>query len=173
VLGSSVVVLTAVDPDVQSALRRSDGQQLRLGVSRGVTLDDLQRGVAEAERALAAATVRDLRIARYDELAAEGLLGLVDERDALEFARSRLAPLRAYQESSGIDLVETLRAYLTANGQWDRAATELGVHRHTLRYRMRKVTQLLDVSVDTPQARMDLWFALSCVPAHNRTPPIL
>jgi subtilisin family serine protease len=49
------------------------------------------------------------------------------------------------------------------NGQWDAAAADLGVHRHTLRYRMRRVEEILDRSLDDPDVRMELWLALKAV----------
>ncbi|MFD7945372.1 helix-turn-helix domain-containing protein, partial [Streptomyces sp. NPDC059744] len=40
------------------------------------------------------------------------------------------------------------------------AAPDLGVHRHTLRYRMRRVEEILGRSLDDPDVRMELWLAL-------------
>ena len=37
----------------------------------------------------------------------------------------------------------SLRAWLAHHGQWDPSAAALGVHRHTLRHRMRTVEELL------------------------------
>jgi len=58
------------------------------------------------------------------------------------------------------DLVESLFAWLSRHGQWDTAAADLGVHRHTLRYRMRRVEELLGRSLDDPDLRAELWVAL-------------
>ena len=52
------------------------------------------------------------------------------------------------------------RAWLAHHGQWDVAAQELGVHRHTLRYRIRRVEELLGRSLDDADLRAELWFAL-------------
>ena len=59
------------------------------------------------------------------------------------------------------DLVESLRAYLACNGHWDAAAHRLGIHRHTLRYRMKRVSELLGRDLDDPGARAELWIALN------------
>lgn len=42
----------------------------------------------------------------------------------------------------------------------DGHGTDLGVHRHTLRYRMRRVEEILGRSLDDPDVRMELWLAL-------------
>ncbi|MFC6930362.1 helix-turn-helix domain-containing protein [Actinomadura yumaensis] len=48
-----------------------------------------------------------------------------------------------------------------ANGQGEAAARALGVHRHTLRARMRKAARLLGRDLDDPAVRAELWIALS------------
>ena len=54
----------------------------------------------------------------------------------------------------------TLRVFLAKNGHIDASSTELGIHRHTLRYRLGRVTELLDCSLDDPTTRAELWLAL-------------
>ncbi|WP_433439206.1 PucR family transcriptional regulator [Nonomuraea sp. CA-141351] len=98
------------------------------------------------------------RVVRFGELAGQGLLGLLDQAAVQAFAAALLAPLTAY--GSKPDLVESLRAYLDSNGHWDAAAQRLGVHRHTLRYRMKRVTELLGRDLDDPGVRAELWLAL-------------
>ncbi|MCF6474235.1 PucR family transcriptional regulator, partial [Nonomuraea sp. MG754425] len=97
-------------------------------------------------------------VVRFDELAGQGLLSLLDPAAAHAFSAAVLAPLTAY--GSKADLVGSLRAYLDSNGHWDAAAQKLGVHRHTLRYRMRRVADLLGRDLDDPGTRAELWLAL-------------
>lgn len=140
------------------------GRHGRVGVSvPGVvtverSADDFAAGLDQAERALASATPAK-PVVRFPELAGQGLLSLLDPAAAASFAAALLAPLRDY--GSRADLVESLRAYLSCNGHWDAAAQRLGVHRHTLRYRMRRVSELLGRDLDDPAARAELWIALS------------
>ncbi|SDJ40631.1 purine catabolism regulatory protein [Nonomuraea maritima] len=94
----------------------------------------------------------------FGELAGQGLLGLLDPAAAQAFSAAVLAPLAGY--GSRADLVASLRAYLESNGHWDAAAQRLGVHRHTLRYRMKRVAELLGRDLDDPGVRAELWLAL-------------
>lgn len=71
-----------------------------------------------------------------------------------------LGRLRDHDEVARGELVESLRVFLSRNGHWEAAADELGVHRHTLRYRMRKVEELTGRSLDSAQDRMEFWIAL-------------
>lgn len=120
--------------------------------------DEFAAGLDQAERALASATPAK-PVVRFPELAGQGLLSLLDPAAAASFAAALLAPLRDY--GSRADLVESLRVYLSCNGHWDAAAQRLGVHRHTLRYRMRRASELLGRDLDDPAARAELWIALS------------
>ncbi|MCG5211656.1 PucR family transcriptional regulator [Streptosporangium sp. KLBMP 9127] len=130
-----------------------------VGVSDPVSFDALTAGLAQAERALAAARRASRPVMRYAGLPGQGLLNLLDPAAADAFAAALLAPLQEY--GSRADLMESLRAYLAANGHWDAAAQRLGVHRHTLRYRMRRVAQLLGRDLDDAGTRAELWLALS------------
>ena len=42
----------------------------------------------------------------------------------------------------GDELIRSLEAFIEQNGQWEKAARELFCHRHTLRYRIRRVEEL-------------------------------
>ncbi|MFI6734252.1 PucR family transcriptional regulator [Nonomuraea sp. NPDC050451] len=128
----------------------------------GYAPEGLNGALDQARRALAAAAgnggTGKGRVVKFGELAGQGLLGLLDRAAAQAFAAALLAPLTAY--GSRADLVESLRAYLDSNGHWDAAAQRLGVHRHTLRYRMKRVTELLGRDLDDPGVRAELWLAL-------------
>jgi len=46
------------------------------------------------------------------------------------------------------------------NGQWERAARELFCHRHTLRYRIRRIEQLTGRDLSSARDRIEFWLAL-------------
>jgi purine catabolism regulator len=56
--------------------------------------------------------------------------------------------------------VESVRVWLAHHGQWEPAAAQLAVHRHTLRKRIRRAAELLGRDVDQPGTRAELWVAL-------------
>ena len=56
--------------------------------------------------------------------------------------------------------MRSLEAFIEANGQWERAARALFCHRHTLRYRIRRVEELTGRSLDSARDRIDFWLAL-------------
>ncbi|MDF5753941.1 PucR family transcriptional regulator [Spongiactinospora sp. TRM90649] len=154
--GECVVLAPA---DAVDALIQAVGRHGPVGVGEPVGFDRLTEGVDQARRALAAAHRAAAPVMRYTALPGQGLLALLDPAAAGAFATALLAPILEY--GTRADLLDSLRAYLEANGHWDAAAQRLGIHRHTLRYRMRKVAELLDRDIDDPATRAELWVACS------------
>lgn len=133
---------------------------LALGVSAPAPIDEAGGAYAQAERALAVALRGGRRSVGHEEVGAGSLLPLLGEDAVAAFAEGLLRPLREHDRTARGDLVASLRAWLSRHGQWDAAAADLGVHRHTLRYRMRRVEELLGRSLDDTDVRMELWLAL-------------
>ena len=77
----------------------------------------------------------------------------------------RRLPRRAVTSPEGPELTATLRAWLAQHGQVDAAAQQLGIHRHTVRHRLRRAETALGRELDDPTVRADLWFALGAVQA--------
>jgi purine catabolism regulator len=57
-------------------------------------------------------------------------------------------------------LLESLTALLESGCRWSDAAEQLGVHRHTLRYRMERLREQTGRHPDEPEQRMELWLAV-------------
>jgi PucR family transcriptional regulator, purine catabolism regulatory protein len=119
----------------------------------------------QAEQALSVARRRGRVWVEHEQLAAGSVLPLLADDAVRAFADGLLRPLYEHDATGRGDLVASLRAWLSRHGQWDAAAADLGVHRHTLRYRMRRVEEILGRSLDDPDARMELWLALKTASA--------
>ncbi|GAB2569611.1 PucR family transcriptional regulator [Leucobacter ruminantium] len=148
------------------ALRRAFlAHRTAAGFSERGDLGELGELIDQAERAFAYARSSDAE-APLDYLPAlhEGVLRLLDARpEARKRAESMLAPIRRHDRKHD-DVIETsLTAWLRHHGQTSAAATELGVHRHTLTGRVRAAAELLQVDLDSPDVRADLWAALRLV----------
>lgn len=157
--GDLVVALSSRNGDEHVALQAVGGSAgLRLGRAECVGLAELADGVRRAGQAAAAPTAAAGLVSDYGALAGVGLLDLVDAEAAEGFSAAVLAPLTASPAAN--DLLASLDAWLSRHGQWDAAAQDLGVHRHTLRHRIRRIEVMLDRSLDDPAVRMEMWFAL-------------
>ncbi len=124
----------------------------RVGVGRPAHGRSLGRSLLEARAALDATSTP---VASYHELGSlELLLSLPDA--ALEaFVDRVLGPAAA-----NAWLVESLSALLASGCRWSDAADRLGVHRHTLRYRMDRLREQTGRHPDDPEQRMELWLAV-------------
>ncbi|MFF7214008.1 PucR family transcriptional regulator [Streptomyces sp. NPDC008238] len=165
--------LAVRDEDRLTVLAAADGEVTRACVAAVDGSDDLVAGLSaavgtagvpgaheQAERALAVARRRGRSLVEHDEVGAGPMLPLLGDDAVRAFSEGLLRPLREHDATARGDLVASLRAWLSRHGQWDAAAADLGVHRHTLRYRMRRVEEILGRSLDDPDVRMELWLAL-------------
>ncbi|MDQ3752594.1 MAG: PucR family transcriptional regulator ligand-binding domain-containing protein [Actinomycetota bacterium] len=139
-----------------------DGIQhhVRVGVGETVAPGSMRRSYLSALFALRA-TPGERAVAGPQDLGTYGFLMGTHSRIALEsFVRSVLGPLIGRDAERASDLVSTVRAYIEAGGRWEAGAEALGVHRHTLRYRVRQAEELLGRDLAVAENRLEIWLAL-------------
>ncbi|MDQ0789531.1 PucR family transcriptional regulator [Streptomyces sp. B3I8] len=141
------------------------GEDLVMGLSGPAGPTAAGGAYRQAEQALAVARRRGRVLVEHDRMATGSVLPLLADDAVRAFADGLLRALREHDATGRGDLVASLRAWLSRHGQWDAAAADLGVHRHTLRYRMRRVEEILGRSLDDPDVRMELWLALKATSA--------
>lgn len=132
------------------------------GLSAPGALGGVADMLAQAGRALDHAVSIDASgPVTYSPALHGGVLHLLgeDPRARLQ-ARSLLAPLRRHDRTHSDSVQKSLRAWLEHHGQTSAAATELGVHRHTLTARIRTASDLLGSNLDSPDTRAELWAAM-------------
>jgi purine catabolism regulator len=148
-----------------------------VGVGRAVSGGDARRSFHEARCAVEAlalgmtangdngsgdhASAGAPRIATYKDLGSFQLLLSLQDDEALRlFCDSILGPIEASEGHYGGELMRSLEAYIEENGQWERAARRLYCHRHTLRYRIRRVEELTGRNLGSARDRIEFWLAL-------------
>ncbi|MEV3914915.1 PucR family transcriptional regulator [Streptomyces canus] len=156
--GEYAVALEAARTREQASA--GDQDELVVGVSAPVGPIAAAAAYKQAEQALSVARRRGRVYVEHEQLASGSVLPLLADDAVRAFADGLLRPLYEHDATGRGDLVASLRAWLSRHGQWDAAAADLGVHRHTLRYRMRRVEEILGRSLDDPDVRMELWLAL-------------
>jgi purine catabolism regulator len=147
--------LVAADHDetvLSLARRLSQGAEWRLGIGRPARGRDLGRSLLEARAAL---DTTDGDVASYRDLGSLELLLNLDDAPLEAFVDRVLGP--AARNSW---LLDSLAGLLDAGCRWSEAADRLGVHRHTLRYRMDRLREVTGRHPDDPEQRMELWLAL-------------
>jgi purine catabolism regulator len=162
------VVLAVLQPEgpgylgeLRAAVAGRSSGSVQAGAGGLVPFDELLRGVREARYALQLSRREGRLQAEFADLGTYQLLLSLQEPEALRtFADNVLGPLDDYDRSHGGELLLSLRAFLDRNARWESAAKDLFVHRHTIRYRMRKVEELTGRDLGSARDRMEFFLAL-------------
>lgn len=156
----------ALASGVQGSFRASfPGLTLSVGVGRVfMSPADLPRSYADALAALRAARALGSgdRAIAFEELGVVPLLlQSEDQAGLVGFMERYLRPLIDYDADHGTQLVQTLERYLANNGNLQRTATACYVHLNSLKYRVRRISEISGLSLDDADARFNLRLALA------------
>lgn len=101
-------------------------------------------------------------------LASFSLLTRLRPDDLDSFSGRYLERLTAYDRTHRTELLRTVDAYLEANGSIERTAIELHIHPSTLKYRLKRVGELTQLSLGNPEDRLCLTLALRIARLRSR-----
>lgn len=76
-------------------------------------------------------------------------------------ARAPVVDLRRHDAEFRTNYIETLQTWLEHNRDTTSAATSLAVHPNTIRYRLRKISELTNLNLDSPGQRLATLIALA------------
>ncbi|MFI5123441.1 MAG: PucR family transcriptional regulator [Vicinamibacteria bacterium] len=149
----------------REALTGGPGQNgVRAAASRPAGVGSLRRAFHEARCALEATSLAEGEapdVASHRDLGAFTLLLALQDDDALRlYSDGLLDPIEQTEGEYGGELLRSLEAFIENNGNWERAARQLYCHRHTLRYRIRKIEELTGRDLSRATDRIELWLAL-------------
>ncbi|MFF5858590.1 helix-turn-helix domain-containing protein [Streptomyces sp. NPDC012751] len=152
-------------------IRRSVARALPLTVTVAVSrpCTDLSDYPAAFRTTRGVLTITQLRgrhdrTVELDDLGVQGLLlQLEDPSELLRFADRVLAPVLDYDRRRGTRLLHTLRTYLAHGLSTARTAEILFVHPNTVGLRLKRVEELLGVSLTEPDALLQITAALAAI----------
>jgi PAS domain S-box-containing protein len=140
------------------------GTPVVVGLSRPVPSPaELANAQREARQAMDAALAlpRLGPVAAFGELDLHNLLLGRSAPDAIErAARLTLAPLLEADERTRRRLIETLATYLDSVGQLEATSRRLGIHVNTLRQRIQRIEEALELNLQDARVRVNLQLAL-------------
>ncbi|MFL5908533.1 MAG: PucR family transcriptional regulator, partial [Solirubrobacterales bacterium] len=147
----------------RQALEKTHGAT-RAAVSRALPTERVRHAFHEARCALEATGFTNGAgpdVASYRDLGAFTLLLSVQDAEALRlYCESVLGPIEDSDERYAGELLRSLEAYIDRNGHWERAASDCYCHRHTLRYRIKRIEELTGRDLSRANDRVELWLAL-------------
>ena len=138
--------------------------EVRASASRAGAAHSLRLSFHEARCALEAVRLQNgnaPEVASYRDLGAfQLLLSLQDDDALISYCRGVLGPVEQGEGDYGEELLRSLDVFIEHNGHWEKAAGTLFCHRHTLRYRVRRVEQLTGRDFSNARDRIEFWLAL-------------
>jgi purine catabolism regulator len=138
--------------------------EMPASASRPAATVSLRMSFHEARCALEAVRLRNgdgPEVASHEDLGAfQLLLSLQDDDALISYCRSVLGPIEQGEGDYGEELVRSLDVFIEHNGHWEKAAAALYCHRHTLRYRIRRIEQLTGRDFSNARDRIEFWLAL-------------
>jgi DNA-binding PucR family transcriptional regulator len=176
--GAEVVVLLPGADDAQAgraadALVRElqaslSGHTFAVGRSRVASEpNDMHRAASEALLAANVAEGDSERpVLAFEETGAYRLLLPAMSEDPAELQRfyaETVEPLVVYDDQYDTDLVQTVEAFLEADGNVAGTAQRLFTHRHTVRYRLERVRELTGLDVGSTDGREKLSLGLKAM----------
>lgn len=153
--GSVVEAIALSDP--RPALEHF-GFDVPIGIGTSVGPWLAARSMRQAHSALATSRRTRTPVEYVDGAAHRFLLAVADPDYLQSFADAVLAPLDAADNADA--LLGTLHAWFAEERSVAGCSERLGIHRHTVRHRMQRITELLGRSPETVDAQTELWLAL-------------
>ncbi|ADB76101.1 PucR family transcriptional regulator [Geodermatophilus obscurus] len=156
-----LVVVLGGSPDLQSAAERVSDEFGPGPVVTGPVVDGLGRAGDSASAALAGLRAAPAWPGAPRPVAADALLperALDGDPSARTTLQERIAqPLQA----AGGEVLETVRAVLASGGNLEASARALFVHPNTVRYRLRRATEMTGLPVTDPRGAWTVQVALA------------
>jgi purine catabolism regulator len=171
-----VVVLPADSSMPVAELRHALGAQLQRTLGGGLSLPgsfDTVNLCADQARTAANAH-RDNEFREFGDLGVFGVIFGNRTTAELDLLAQKLHPLDTADrtlKSPRDGLLATLETYLRHNGHIESAAADLSIHRHTLRNRLRRISELTASDLSTADTRAELWLALKARDLRSHTAP--
>jgi purine catabolism regulator len=166
----AIVPTTGVDQVGELAARAHRWRAALAGVARcdvhaaigaiAGDADGLAGSHRSARESLAIGEVTARPLVRYDELLLERILLSVDPTRLQELVSDQIGPLMEADRTGSGALCQTLETYLGI-GNAAAAARALYIHYNTMKHRMVRIVELLDVDLHDPRTRLSLAVALA------------
>ena len=153
-------------------VKKEQGAQLCVGIGNSAAyLDEVKRSRNEASAALRAASATNMqeRVFFYKDQGIYTLISHVDDTRILdEYVEAQLGRLLRYDEVNTGSLSETLENYLAHNCNAKKTAEDMFIHRNTLNYRMKKISELLNCGFEDMDKCLELKLAFLIMKYRNR-----
>lgn len=159
--GGLLLVLANDGPPLFEQLQAGLGAGTRIGISGPASAAaGIAESIRQARLALAQAQEQDLPMLRYGEIHSGVGMAPKSLAEARALLGHYLGALIEHDRSQDGELLKTLSTFLGNDGNWKETAFDLGIHRQTLVYRIKRIEQLSGLSPTTTNGSARFWLAL-------------
>jgi PucR family transcriptional regulator, purine catabolism regulatory protein len=175
--GNNIVIVTGTDlsktpgslKDTVSALItylcNSTGDTIQIKAGVGKAYPDIRmisRSYEEAREALKIAQLSEqAHVVFFDNLGFYKILSEKNRGELERFVEELLQPVFDYDRQKKGDLIKTLETYFETNRNLKLTSTRLFTHYNTVLYRIKKIEELTDISLDSPENALNLEIAIN------------
>lgn len=162
--GASLGAARRFAEELRDYLAGPIGVSVSIGLGRSYPgLPGLRAGWREAEQAaqIGRAFFGPSQVTAYGELGVYRLLYAFRESGELaSYCAETLAALISYDEKNGTELLATLEAFFRCDASLRAAADSLYLHRNSMAYRLRRISEITGLDLDNLEDRFRLQLAL-------------
>lgn len=111
------------------------------------SLKNFKTSVNEAILSNKLAVSRNYFALMHNDLEMEGWLNkMKTDKDMLKYMNQTLKPIYEYEKEHPMDLIKTIEIFVKCEGNYKKMAAELFIHDNTVRYRMEKIKEILNIN---------------------------
>lgn len=121
---------------------------------------DIRKSYGDAEKSLLLLKKKkNKRVHRFSDGGIYRILLDMDNKELETFLADHLGPLLDHENNKNGDLLETLIVYVENNRNLKSTITELTIHQNTLYYRIKRIEEILDITLANPEQWFDIQLA--------------
>ncbi|HEY2702143.1 MAG TPA: helix-turn-helix domain-containing protein [Candidatus Dormibacteraeota bacterium] len=162
--GQPAVDLRRLAADLRLECAGAVGGEVSVGLGRAKPgINGVRASYREAEQALTMGTrlFGGARVVAFADLGLYRLLYAMNGQTELrEFFDDQVQALVEYDQRTGAGLMATLDAFFRCHGSPTEIAQLLHLHRNTVLYRLRRIEDIAQLSLDDPETRLNLHLCL-------------
>lgn len=125
-------------------------------------MEELYKSYEDAKKSITLGRLFNKKaIIHFDDLGIYRLLYYENLKpELIRFYNETIKPLVDYDKKKDTELVKTLESYFDNGGNLKRISQELFTHYNTILYRIQRIEEITDLSLQNPQDRLNLEIAL-------------
>ena len=154
-------LLEIIDKMHRRTQKKMPERIIHIGIGSSLKdINNVVRSYKRAKGAVEAALTFNQNIIEFSSMGIYQILFSLEDKNILkQFYIHQLQPLIDYDDKHHTEFEKTLYYYLKYNGSPQKIAAAMYTHRNTINYRIRKIKEILNSEIETPEERFQYQLA--------------